>query len=230
MDFDFLETGCGVASMKVPDLRRLYSAFKFLRIGNREQAQAILSGLERTYPSNPNIMLWRIFVTQDYNEAQQLLQKLHEVAPNHPGIGVAEKWMEVHELRNNYQQARKLGTLRPEEVALLEDIARLTGLAGFLGVEEKEEFPFFWASLGFTALMFILLSVFSDYWMLFLGLTALGIIFTVLAFFYERAKQAVQAGRVAWGLFRVTRGRFSNKNKNRPLDENVIIDSKLPRS
>lgn len=207
--------------MKIPDLQLLYNAFKLLRAGEWQQSLTILNELEHTYPDNSNLKLWRIFITQDSVEAQQVFQKLRTDAPKHPGLPLAEKWLQLHQLRAGYQRERKLGNLTPEEVAVIEEVAHLTGLAGFLGIEEKKPFPFFLTALAFTALIIVALFIFPNYGLPLILLLLLGIIFSILAFFYERTREAVQAGKLAWNVFRLTEGRLK-KAKAKQTEENVI--------
>lgn len=90
--------------MQNADLESFNHAVELANTGRKQEARAILAQLLRTYPNDPNILLWLAFTTEDLNQSRQAIQKARMIDPNYPALAGAESWLAQQEQKQAEQQ------------------------------------------------------------------------------------------------------------------------------
>ncbi len=75
------------------ELERFNQAISLAQSGSKQAARSIIVELLRSYPQDPNLLLWFAFTTADLTQAQLALVKVRVLDPANPALPEAETWL-----------------------------------------------------------------------------------------------------------------------------------------
>ncbi len=82
--------------LQYEDQVTLYDAISLARSQNKTEAYRALKDLETKYPQCVELLLWIIYTTPDYTEADRLVRLAHQLAPHSNRVAKAGVWVSRH--------------------------------------------------------------------------------------------------------------------------------------
>jgi hypothetical protein len=79
--------------MQPAELEKFNQAVALAQAGRKQEARSLLAELLRTYPNDPNVLLWFAFTTDDLNQSRLALEKVRALDPANPALPGAESWL-----------------------------------------------------------------------------------------------------------------------------------------